>query len=87
MAKKMRTSKGKACRDYSKQYSLETADRRCSKKQGVSKFHNNHRKTWWPETCNFLKEEAPTQVFSCKYFEIFKNSFFIEHLRWLLLFL
>ena len=28
--------------------------------------------------------EARTQVFSCEYCEIFKNSFFIEHLRWLL---
>ena len=26
-------------------------------------------------------------MFLCKYFEIFKNSFFIEHLRWLLLYL
>ena len=24
-------------------------------------------------------------MFSCEYFEIFKNTFFIEHLRWLLL--
>ena len=32
-----------------------------------------------------LKEETPTQVFSCEYHKIFKNSFFIEHLRWLLL--
>ena len=33
---------------------------------------------------NLLKQ-APAQVFSCKYCEIFKNRFFIEHLRWLLL--
>ena len=24
-------------------------------------------------------------MFSCEFFEIFKNTFFIEHLRWLLL--
>ena len=30
-------------------------------------------------------KETPTQVFSCEYCEIFKNSFFIEHLWWLLL--
>ena len=28
--------------------------------------------------------KAPTQVFSCEYCEMFKNSFFIEHLQWLL---
>ena len=27
------------------------------------------------KTCNFVKEETPTQVFSCEYREIFKNSF------------
>ena len=31
------------------------------------------------------RPETPTEVFSCKYSEIFKNSFFIEHLRRLLL--
>ena len=30
-------------------------------------------------------KEAPTQVFSCEYCKIFKNTFFTEHLRWLLL--
>ena len=29
--------------------------------------------------------ETPTQLFSCEYCEIFKNSFFIEIFRWLLL--
>ena len=37
------------------------------------------------KTCNFIKEETSTQVFACEYCEIFKNSVFIEHLRWLLL--
>ena len=31
------------------------------------------------------KAKIPTQVFSCKYSQILKNSFFIEHLRWRLL--
>ena len=31
------------------------------------------------------RPETPTEVFSCKYSEIFKNSFFIEHIRRLLL--
>ena len=30
-------------------------------------------------------KEAPTQVFPCEYCEGFKNIFFTEHLRWLLL--
>ena len=34
---------------------------------------------------NFNKEETSTQVFSCEYHKIFKNSCFIEHPRWLLL--
>ena len=33
-----------------------------------------------------LQLESPTQVFPSEYWEIFKNSLFIEHLRWLLLF-
>ena len=33
--------------------------------------------------CN--KKETPTQLFSCKICEIFNNTFFTEHLRWLLL--
>ena len=34
---------------------------------------------------NFIKNETPTQVFSSEYYEIFKNTFFTEHFRWLLL--
>ena len=31
------------------------------------------------------QKENPTQVLSCEYCEFYENSFFIEHLRWLLL--
>ena len=58
---------------------------RCSKK-----FRNVHRKTPVLETlfikvtgltaCILIKKETPTQVFSCEYCKIFKNSFFVEHL-------
>ena len=34
-----------------------------------------------PGACNFIKKEALTQVFSCEFYEIFKNTFFTEHLR------
>ena len=30
--------------------------------------------------CNFIKKEAVAQVFSCEFCEIFKNTFFTEHL-------
>ena len=40
-------------------------------------------KTWRPA---FLLKKTPTQVFSCEYFEIFKDCFFIEHLLFIILF-
>ena len=36
--------------------------------------------------CNFTKKETLAQVFSCRISEIFKNTFFTEHLQWLLLY-
>ena len=33
-----------------------------------------------PEACNFIKNEALAQVFSCEFCEISKNNFFTEHL-------
>ena len=37
------------------------------------------------QVCNLIKKEIPSQAFSSEFWEIFKNSFFIEHIRWLLL--
>ena len=34
-----------------------------------------------------LLKETPTQVFFSEIYEIFKNIFFTEHLRWLLLYI
>ena len=31
--------------------------------------------------CNFVVTEALAQVFSCEFFEIFKNTLFTEHLQ------
>ena len=31
-------------------------------------------------TCNFIKNEIRAQVFSCEFFQIFKNTYFTEHL-------
>ena len=33
-----------------------------------------------PEFCNFIKKEILARVFSCELCEIFKNTFFTEHL-------
>ena len=38
-----------------------------------------------PEACNFVKKETPVQMFSCEFFKISRNTFFTEHLLWLLL--
>ena len=32
-------------------------------------------------TCNFIKKETPTQLFSCEIWEISKNNYFKEYLR------
>ena len=33
-----------------------------------------------PEACNFIKKETLAQVFSCEFCDIFKKTFFTEHL-------
>ena len=38
-----------------------------------------------PQDCNVIKKETLAQVFSCEFGEIFKNTFFKEHLRLLLM--
>ena len=38
-----------------------------------------------PQACNFIKKETLALMFLCEFGEMFKNTFFIEHLRWLLL--
>ena len=35
--------------------------------------------------CNFIKKETLAQVFSCEFRKISKNTYFKEHLWWLLL--
>ena len=38
-----------------------------------------------PYVLQLYLKETPTQMFSCKIAQIFKNTFLIEHFRWLLL--
>ena len=33
------------------------------------------------KACNFIKKETLAQVFSYEFYEIFKSTFFTEHLR------
>ena len=35
--------------------------------------------------CNFIKKETPPQLFFSEYHKIFKNTFCMKHLWWLLL--
>ena len=37
------------------------------------------------KACNFIKKEGLKNVFSSEFCDFFRNTFFIEHLRWLLL--
>ena len=48
------------------------------KKRFSYKFRKIHRKTPVPEpkACNFIKKESLTQVFSCEFCKISKNTFF-----------
>ena len=42
-------------------------------------------KSYRSQSLQLCLKENPANVLSCEYCEIFKNSFFIEHLGWLLL--
>ena len=34
-----------------------------------------------PEACNFIKKKTLTQMYSCEFCEIYKNTFFTEHVQ------
>ena len=78
-------------------FSTEVVTQRCSVKKMLLRILQNFEENTYirvsfliklnVSACNFIKKEILTQVFSCKFCEIFKNTFSIEHLRWLLLFL
>ena len=56
--------------------------------KNFSKFTGKHlfQSLFLIEFFNKLfKKKTQTQVFSCEFCEIFKNTFFMEHRRWLLL--
>ena len=58
---------------------LRSIDRSCSTKNLFLKFSQNSQEN----TCavvSFLIKKTLSQVFSCEFSEIFKNTFFTEHL-------
>ena len=44
-------------------------------------FQKQSPEVFRPEACIFIKKETQAQAFSCEFCEIFKNTFFTEHLR------
>ena len=55
------------------------------KKPSVLGYHFQEKCS--PEACNLIKREIPTQVFSCEFCKIFKNSFNVDTSVRLLLYL
>ena len=42
------------------------------------------KKVFLKVSCNFIKKETETQIFFFEFCKVFKNTFFIEHILWLL---
>ena len=64
----------------------ETVLRRCSVKKVFIEISEIHRKAPVPERFYFyIKKESLAQVFFCEFCEISTNTFFTEHVQWLLL--
>ena len=67
-------------------FSFRSSRRQVFCKNGVLKISQNSKenicvvvsflKCFRPQACNFIKIETPTQVLSCDFWQIFKNSFF-----------
>ena len=82
--------------EFTQNTSFRSSHRRCSVRKGVfrnfAKFTGKHlcQSLFFNKVaglaCNFIKKETLAQVFSCEFCEISKNTFFTEHLRWLLVF-
>ena len=53
----------------------EAVAQRCSVKKVFLEISKNSQENTCA-SCNFIKKETLTQVFSCEFFEISKNSFF-----------
>ena len=49
-------------------------------KKFLLKITQNSQKHNCASACNLIKKETLTQVFSCEFYEISRNTFFTEHL-------
>ena len=65
-------------------FQKQTSEVSCIKRalRDFAKFIGEHL---LPQACNFIKKDSLEQAFSYEFFEIFKNTFFIANLQWLLL--
>ena len=63
----------------------EADSRRCSVIKVFLKVLQNSQGHTCARVCNFIKKQTLAQV--CEFCQIFKNTFFIKHLRWLFLYL
>ena len=71
----------------------EAVAQRCSVKKVFLKIFQNSQENNWAKVsfliklwAYFVKKASLAQVFPWEFYEISKNTFFAEHLRWLLLF-
>ena len=65
---------------------VRSSHRKCSAKKIVLKIsENSQEKTCagvsYSSPATLSKKETPAQVFSCKFWDIVKNTYFAEHLR------
>ena len=61
----------------------EATTRRVLWKKVFLEILQNSLATWFnsPEACNFIEKKTLAQVLLCEFYEIFKNTYFEEHLR------
>ena len=65
-------------------FHIEAVVQKCSVKKVFLKILQNSQENTCvrvPFLIKFIKKETLVQMFSCEFSEIFKNTFFIEHLR------
>ena len=84
-------TKRRCCLEPDPSPKYRSSHRRCSiKKNSQNSQENTCARASFliklqSETCNFIKKRTLAQVLSCEFCEIFKNTFFTEHLWWQLL--
>ena len=72
--------------DYASDYHKQTqSSGGVLEKKMLLKISQNLHENTCARACNFIKKETLAYVFSCEFFEIFKNFFFKEDFWWLLL--